>query len=58
MLDLEKCREIIGKEAKNLTDQQIESIRDNLYAQAYIIFDFWQKDEIKHNKKGATSLSS
>ena len=49
MFDLRQCREILGAEANNLTDDQMESIRKSLYTQAYIIFDFWKKDKL--NKK-------
>lgn len=43
MLSITECRKILGDKAKNLSDENIEAIRDALYLQANLVFNNWQK---------------
>jgi hypothetical protein len=43
MISLLKFKEILGEEARGLTDQEIEEIRDAQYKMAELAFEFWQK---------------
>ena len=48
MLSLERVKEIMN--GPDLTDQQIEEIRDSFQRLAEIVFEKWQEDEIKRTK--------
>ena len=50
MISIEKYKKILGKEAQNLTDEEIEQIRDAQYKLADILFDMWQEDKNKKNR--------
>ena len=39
MLSIKQCREILGEEAKSLSDEQIRKLRDNLDLLADILVD-------------------
>lgn len=41
MISISKFRKITGKEAGNLTDKQIEEIRDAQYQFAELAFEIW-----------------
>lgn len=41
MLSIEQCRKLIAD--KNLTDEEVEQVRDELYILANLAFDHWQK---------------
>ncbi len=43
MLSIEQCKKILGEKAKNLSDENIEAIRDALYVQANLLFNHWQR---------------
>ena len=45
MISIEKYKKILGPEAQNLTDKEIEQIRDAQYKLAEVLFDMWWKDE-------------
>ncbi len=49
MISIEKFKQLLGSEAQNLTDKEIEQIRDSQYQLADIAFDMWQED--KKDKK-------
>lgn len=49
MISIEKFKQLLGSEAQNLTDKEIEQIRDSQYQLDDIAFDMWQED--KNNKK-------
>lgn len=34
MLTIERCRQILGERAQNLTDKEVEELRDRVYALA------------------------
>lgn len=48
MISVNECRKVLGHSANNLTDLEIESIRDGFYAQAYVIFDLWAKEKLSN----------
>ena len=53
MILISKFRKITGKEAENLTNKQIEEIRDAQYQFAELAFEVWAKDRklnTKHTK--------
>ena len=50
MISVEKFKKLLGPEAQNLTDKEIEQIRDSQYQLADIAFDMWVKDK-KDDKK-------
>ena len=50
MISIEKYKKILGPEAQNLTDKEIEQIRDAQYKLANVLFDMWQEDEKENNK--------
>ena len=54
MLTLEQCKKILGNKAQNLTDSEIESIRDELYIAANLAFSHWQKNR-SSTKEGEPS---
>ncbi|MFA6547854.1 MAG: hypothetical protein WCT11_02830 [Candidatus Magasanikbacteria bacterium] len=41
MISLPKFKELLGEEAKNLTDEDIERIRDAQYQFARLAFEKW-----------------
>lgn len=43
MITLPKIRELIGPDNTEMTDDEVETIRQNLYQLAEIAFDFWQQ---------------
>ena len=45
MITLSKFKKLLGEEANNLTDEQIEEIRNTLYQLVEIIFDKWMKEK-------------
>ena len=48
MLTIERAKEILNR--PDLTNQQIEEIRDSFKRLAEIVFEKWQKDQINSNK--------
>lgn len=46
MLSVEQSKKILGDEAKNLTDEQIEAMRDELYIAANLAFAHWQHSNV------------
>jgi len=55
MISIEKFKQLLGSEAQNFTDKEVEQIRDSQYQLADIAFDMWQKDK-KGNKKICNKL--
>jgi len=49
MIPLPKFKQILGDVAKNLSDEEIEKIRDAQRDLAEVVFEQWFKE--KHNKK-------
>jgi len=49
MISLLKFKEMLGEEARGLTDQEIKEIRDAQYKMAELAFEVWQKE--KHYQK-------
>ena len=45
MLSLSEFKKLAGKEADNLTDEQIEEIRDTQYQLVKIIFNKWMREK-------------
>lgn len=43
MLTIEQCKKIIGD--KNLTDKEVEEIRDELYILANLAFEHWRETQ-------------
>ena len=43
MFTLQQIRKVLGKKAEDLTDEQVEAIRDELYIAANLAFAHWQK---------------
>ena len=43
MIPLSKCKKALGPAAKDLTDEEIEKIRDILDQLADVLFDHWIK---------------
>jgi hypothetical protein len=56
MLTLERCKTILGDKAKDLTDDQVEAMRDELYIEAGLIFENWRKSN--SSTKGEDDSSS
>ena len=50
MISIEKFKKILGPKAQNLSDEEIEQIRDAQYRLSDILFDMWWEDK-KENKK-------
>lgn len=44
MLAITQCKKVLGEKARDLTDEQIEAIRDQLYIAANLAFTHWQKN--------------
>lgn len=51
MLDIERCKQILGDRATHLSDEQILAFRDSLYSAVNLIFDHLQKKEMKKNEQ-------
>ena len=51
MISIEKYKKILGSEAQNLSDEEIEQIRDAQYKLADVLFDMWWEDENEKNRK-------
>ena len=45
MIPLVEFKKLLGNEAQNLSDEQIEIIRGEQYSLAQIIFEQWQKQK-------------
>ena len=58
MLSIEQCKKILGGKAKNYTDEQIETIRDELYVAANLSFGHWQKNCSSAKPEKSSSFSS
>ena len=43
MISLDKARKLLGKTGKNMTDQQVEKITNELTVLANILLDQWEK---------------
>lgn len=56
MITIEKFKQLLGSEAQNLTDKEIEEIRDSQYQLADIVFDMWWEDK-KENKKKENTIT-
>lgn len=44
MISLSKFKELLGEETINLTDEEIDKIRQAQYQFAELAFEFWQKE--------------
>ncbi len=53
MLSVETCKKIMGKDADNLTDENIEQIRDDLYIVANLAFSHWQQSYVSTDTQQA-----
>jgi len=47
MIPLSKFKEKLGESANNLSDCEIEKVRDLQYQFADVLFDMWVKDKSK-----------
>lgn len=47
MLTIEQCRATLAENDKDLTDEQVEKIRDSLYGLANIALDMYLEDKLK-----------
>lgn len=45
MISISKFRQLAGKEAQGLSDEEIEQIRDAQYQFAELAFDMWAKEK-------------
>lgn len=45
MISISKCRKLIGIKAKNMTDEEVEEVRDQLYQLANLAFDNWLEEK-------------
>jgi hypothetical protein len=45
MIGLPEFKKLMGEEARGLTDQEIEEIRDAQYKMAELAFEFWRKEK-------------
>jgi hypothetical protein len=55
MISIEQCRKLIAD--KSLTDEEIEQVRDELYALANLAFDSW-RESIKPKEKPSNATGS
>lgn len=55
MLSIEQCRKLIDD--KNLTDKEIEEIRDELYVLANLAFEHWRETKTKKKEKAKSPQS-
>ena len=46
MIALEKFKQLLGKAANDLTDKEIEDIRDLEYRIADAIIDLWRREQL------------
>ena len=44
MIPVDKFRDLLGKEAKGMTDKEIEKVRDLEYQVADAVFDLWLRE--------------
>lgn len=51
MLTIKQCKEILKEEAKKLTDEEIEKMRNWLYEFADIVIDSYQSSQKKMKSK-------
>lgn len=51
MISIEKFKKLLGSEAQNLTDKEIEQLRNTQYQLADILFDMWWKDKKEKKEK-------
>ncbi len=49
MLSIEKCREILGKEAVDMSDERIMELRDSLYVLGKMALDQYFEDTFKQS---------
>ena len=56
MLSLERCKKVLGAAAEKLTDERIESLRDELYIAANLAFAHWQQDSASTKAEGKPSF--
>ena len=54
MLTVQQSKKILGDKAKDLSDEAVEAIRDQLYVAANLAFARWQKN-CSSAKAGETS---
>jgi len=57
MITLSKFKKLLGKEADNLTDEQIKEIRSTSYQLAEIAFEKWMKDKNIKNINNEIKIS-
>ena len=48
MLSVERCRAILGEAAENMTDKQIEKLRERLYHLARLGLDMYATRRVKN----------
>lgn len=53
MLTLEQCKKLISD--KNLTDKEVEEVRDELYILANLAFEHWRETKKRNDTNGRTS---
>jgi len=53
MLSVEKCKKVLGAAAEKLTDEEIESFRDELYIAANLAFSHWQESRVSTDAQPA-----
>ncbi len=53
MLSIEQCKKLISD--KNLTDKEVEEIRDELYILANLAFEHWKETKKKNDSNKRTS---
>ncbi len=57
MISVDKFKKLLGSEAQNLTDKEIEQIRNSQYQLAEIVFDMWRNNnKICHKLKNLIKL--
>ena len=49
MIGLPEFKKLMSEEARGLTDQEIEEIRDAQYKMAELAFEFWNKKHFLKN---------
>lgn len=55
MLSVQECRKRLGSKAKDLTDENLELVRDQLYILAGLAFTHWKEN--CSSTKGENNLS-
>lgn len=53
MLSIEQCKKLIAD--KDLTDKEVEEIRDELYILANLAFEHWRETKKKNDTNGRAS---